>query len=57
MSKKHFDAIAQTFANTRPTELGEKRAQWTKTVEAIAYTLATFNDRFDSDRFIKACGE
>ena len=54
MTATHFNAIAQTFANTRPMSNGEW-GQWGQDVEAIADTLATFNDKFDRARFVEAC--
>lgn len=68
MEKRHFEAIAKTMRAIRPdrgnqyatrsvrVKGGAKYEQWTYTCRELARTLAQFNPRFNSDRFLAACG-
>ncbi len=60
MTRKHFKALAQALAYTRPdpTTIGyEARASWKQTRSAIADVCAKFNGNFDRDRFYVATEE
>ena len=50
LTKKHFVAIAEAISRLPPNHTTEDVAR------AIARVLATFNLRFDTDRFLTACG-
>lgn len=64
MTRKHFEAIAADFAKQTSRCQGQDRRSGAGTQLEALYELAlrlttTFeqsNDRFDSDRFLKACG-
>jgi hypothetical protein len=58
MTKKHFIAIAETFAATKPLETSSDAAltQWALDVEAMASVCTEFNKKFDRVRFLTACG-
>lgn len=57
MSKKHFEAIAFNLYSAQPlpheTDAFE---QWKLDCEAIADACERFNNHFDRDRFLMACG-
>lgn len=57
MSRKDFELIAATIRNYGPiadsTAKDNRRAGMAR---AFAKALSATNPRFDSDRFIKACG-
>lgn len=72
MTKKHFQAIADALNGTKPyvpqgedaralthdelsRRLGALR-QWKEDVQAVRRVLAASNPRFDSGRFLEACG-
>jgi hypothetical protein len=64
MTRKHYEMIAADFAREVEQCAGQDRRFGAGTPLAALYSLAvrmtdTFqktNDRFDSDRFLKACG-
>lgn len=58
MSRKHFKALADALKDEKPGDNWNpnKRVQWEIDVKAIANTCARFNDRFNSSRFLAACG-
>jgi len=57
MRRKHFEAIAQAFAYTKPIKpSGPVYSQWSHDVEQIALALATTNPRFDKERFFRTAG-
>jgi hypothetical protein len=57
MSKKHFEALAAALATMKPDDpQSASYAQWTWDVDRVAGVCASFNTRFDSARFLKACG-
>jgi hypothetical protein len=51
MTKKDFVLIAQILREVR-----DERYNPDQTIKAFASYLAESNDRFDSARFVKACG-
>ena len=65
MSKKHFIALAQALANSRPYRVlntvlatdGQVAhfCQWQRDVQAIAEVCESSNPHFDWHRFIDAC--
>jgi hypothetical protein len=65
MSKKHFIALAQALANSRPygslkaTVLTDRQVtqvvQWQRDVQAIAEVCDSMSPAFDYRRFIDAC--
>jgi hypothetical protein len=57
MTRKHFQAIADSFKATRPEKRKRAaRAQWGHDVQEMARTLSRFNSAFDFVRFVEACG-
>lgn len=58
MQRRHFELIAENIASARDEACGD--ASMIDGVLAVASHLAhafeQTNDRFDRDRFIKACG-
>ena len=58
MTRKHFKAIADALASSKPSPSNiEALQQWRIDVAAITNTLKQFNDNFDTTKFITACGE
>lgn len=68
MTRKHFDLLAISLSYTRPIkgsfdledangrlQFLEVMAQWSRDVEAVAYVCGQSKNRFDHQRFIKAC--
>ena len=57
MTRKHFEELALALRMSRPDFGGQIRyRQWETDVDYIANVCASFNPRFDRDRFRKACG-
>ena len=64
MTRKHFQALADSLASTKPLPEHHKgRHRWTldltvwrETCEAIADACNQFNDNFDRCEFLAACG-
>lgn len=65
MTKKHFVAIAEAFANSKPVDVDGasetagyhwRLYQWGKDVLAMASVLATTNPNFNRQPFLNACG-
>jgi hypothetical protein len=50
MSKKHFNALAQSIACIADAKARKEAAL------AVASVCAGFNGRFDRGRFLRACG-
>ena len=50
MSKKHYEALAAALHEERGAE-----DEWLACVHAVADVCATFNPRFDRERFLSAC--
>ena len=58
MSKKHFEALADGLAATRPLKSSRTQyAVWLDAVEAVADVCAQNNALFSRERFIQACVE
>jgi hypothetical protein len=55
MTKLHFAAIAATMHDHKPEE-PNAYWQWRLTIGALAQLFARHNPRFDSERFLRACG-
>lgn len=56
MTRKHFNAIAQALANTRPLpDSPHGYGLWLRTMESVAATLVGSNPAFDQLRFEMAC--
>ena len=65
MSKKHFNALAQNLANTRPSKYWTSQtnnvldsieyAQWSRDVVAVAQVCLESSKSFDYQRFTEAC--
>lgn len=56
MTRKHFNAIAKAFADSKPDKESHEYAQWEKDVRAVANSVSQFNQSFDFLRFIQSCG-
>ena len=69
MTKKHFEAIAAAFAaqqkmidyhkeqgDMKDMEAGWARDSLRKVATSMAGTFAADNPRFDTQRFLRACG-
>lgn len=58
MSKKHFRALAEALRAERPDAeaLASTFAQWQRDVEAVVRVCRGSSVRFDSERFLEACG-
>lgn len=57
MTKKDFEFIAETLRQSEPIgPQGMAHDQWHQTCVVFARKLAAVNPRFDSARFLKACG-
>jgi hypothetical protein len=58
MTKKHFIEIAKAFKDERPGRNWDlnKLVMWNQLVVAMCAVFARENPRFDTVRFIKACG-
>ena len=55
MSKKHFQALAEALAKTRPLkEAASGHLQWQLDCRAVAKACRTFND-FAEITFLEAC--
>lgn len=65
MTRKHFEALADALATSRPetpSRTNDTRGigaywQWINDVYAVANACARFNDAFDKERFVQACIE
>lgn len=57
MTRKHYKAIAEAFAGTRPNgpTTHPIHVQWTYTMHVMADTLNNTNTNFDRQAFYKAC--
>ena len=57
MTRKHFQALAETLKGSRPWNIDSAaRFQWEADVKAVASALRQFNPRFNNARFLEACG-
>ena len=59
MTRKDFELIALNIRTTRPAFADasfSERYRWDMLVRQMVEDLAMQNPRFDSQRFIKACG-
>ena len=58
MTRKHFEAIAEAMAISRPHDTtGEAYTQWMLSCAALASRFETINPRFDTGRFLTACDQ
>lgn len=56
MTRKDYVLIARVFNRTRPPATHpEQYKQWRQDVNAMALELASFNARFDAERFVADC--
>ena len=56
MSKKHFEALADGLAGTRPPKSDRAQyAVWLDAVKAVADVCSQNNGLFDYKRFVQAC--
>lgn len=61
MTRKHFARLADELKAVKPehslTATGQAHhGQWCACVYAVADALKGTNDRFDRERFLRACG-
>lgn len=59
MTKKYFVALARELAARRPCEPRTSRLdvdQWTIDVLAVSDVCERFNQKFDREKFLTACG-
>jgi hypothetical protein len=61
MTRKHYIALASALRNARPWnyEANDKApacVAWLASVAAVSETCGRDNARFNSDRFLTACG-
>jgi hypothetical protein len=54
-TRRHFEDLARTLRSSRPEE-PKAHWQWRLTVASFAQLFARNNPRFDSERFLRACG-
>jgi hypothetical protein len=59
MTRKHFNTIAETLAESKPIWVGkaQSRIQWEADCNAMADVFQSFNPRFNKETFIKACNQ
>lgn len=56
MSKKHFEALANKLASTRPAITNVvSYSQWLQDVKAIVEVCVSFNANCNADKLIEAC--
>lgn len=57
LERRHFNAIAATLRALNPTDGNMDGAvwMWERTCQEFADRLAADNERFDTDKFLKAC--
>lgn len=55
MSKKDYILIAKVLASEKPSIM-DNNYPWARIVRAMAQTLKLQNSRFDSEKFLIACG-
>jgi hypothetical protein len=56
MTRKHFEAIAVEFLNTKPSRKGKAYDLWSTLAVNMSNQFNYFNLNFDSRRFLSACG-
>jgi hypothetical protein len=56
MTKTHFEAIASIIDSNRDATFGEAREAVSQVAQDMATYFATQNPRFDSEKFLTACG-
>jgi len=62
MTRKDYIAFARILREIKPRkdnsadDYGAKLSQWGKMIEAIAGVFEDGNERFDREKFFKACG-
>lgn len=55
MTKKHFIAIAATFAHAAGVATSDEKALLRSLADSQADVFATINSNFDRQRFLDAC--
>lgn len=59
-SKRHYEALAAAMRDAKPAGQSEDEdaaeTQWITDVEEIASVFMADNPKFDSTKFLKACG-
>jgi hypothetical protein len=55
MTRKHFKALAESLANTRPGYATKEYDLWRRTMLGIADVCAESNHRFNVHKFTEAC--
>ena len=57
MTRKHFEAIAASFRETRELAVTPRELDLVDcAIRGVSRACAGFNGRFDKDRFERACG-
>jgi len=56
MSRKHFQALADSLSCIKPEKKGVAMKQWVKSCQAVADACRGQNYNFDRARFLSACG-
>lgn len=56
MSRKHFIAIAEAFAHSKPAPGTPEYRQWEQDVRNVANAVRQFNNAFKFQTFLNACG-
>lgn len=66
MTRKHFEAIAAALAESKPGVWGQNAGpdmaletpmtRWARTCHNVADRIAPFNEAFNREKFLEACG-
>jgi hypothetical protein len=59
MTRKHFNALAETLRDCKPSKNGdsfeERLSQWEQMVRRLSSTCRQLNPNFNESRFLSAC--